>query len=760
MNPTPQTDPLQAALDYAARGWPVHPCIAGDKRPMLADWPTRASTDAVSVRQWFADGAANVGIVTGERSGVWVLDIDGPAGVADLDRLEAAHGTLPPTRVVTTPGGGGHYYWRMPDGIDLRNRTGIGGMAIDVRGTGGYVVAPPSRTAKGVYSVATDLPVADAPGWLIEFVTRREKIAPPPPPDDRLPFRHTTGADAYARAGSYLDGTPGAVSGQRGHDATFAAARACYTGFALDVEQTYRLLRDRFNPRCVPPWNDGELRHKAQSAADTPSRYERGYLRDAERNGDQRGAGTTGVPTAGQTAVPARPRFEFIDSTTFAGGDYRASWLVKNVLTRGEPAGIGGPMKSLKTSIAVDLAISVATGTPFVGHFGVPHAVTTAIVSGESGRSTLQKVAERVCEAKGITLESVDTRLHWCTDVPRLDDVPGMAIFADELVKRGVEFVLCDPLFMMLGDTNAASIFEAGSLLRNVGTMLVSKGVTPAFLHHARKVLEPGKPMELSDLSHAGFAEFVRQFLLLNREESYRGDGRHKLICRIGGSAGHGGEYLIDVEEGTLQEDFSGRYWRVNVTNKADVPKATAEDRDTKKNEANRAKMKSKIDKFMADLDTELSNGAPAVTANKLKTGYAWQHAEIKTISESLLIDGTIELHDFTFRAGQGATQTATGFRRPVVRTQANIPFAEQPVGNEQPVFSDAQPVQPAVPGEGGEHTPEQPVGLSPLKGDNHGEPAVVRHPDENRKIETPKIEKTGRQKKPAVRRKRKAAKS
>lgn len=706
-------------INCSEKGWPVHPCVPGGKHPILTDWPNLATTDREIVRQWWVETpTANIGIVTGERSGFWVLDVDGPQGVEDLDKLEALHSKLPKTRVVCTPSGGGHYYWKMPTDRDVRNRAGINGMSIDVRGSGGYVIGHLGQTPKGEYTLSTQAEIVPAPDWLIELVAPVVKAAPPPPPDDRLPFRQTAGTIAYDRAGKYLDAMPLAdgTGGQRGHDATFAAARACYTGFALDTEQTYQLLRDRYNPRCNPPWCDGELRHKAQSAADTPSKYPRGYLLHAERNGQSTPSGK--FPEQGQPPEPVDDESEWLTDEQFASGDFRPDWFIKNVLTKGEPCGIGAPMKALKTSTSIDMAISLATATPFLGTFDVPHPATVAIVSGESGKPTLQKVRERVLNAKGYGHDFRTERLHWRFDTPCLSDVPKMTKFVAGLAKRSVEVAILDPLYLMLGDVDAANIFQAGGVLRNVGMLLISHGITPVILHHARKILPVGQPMELQDLSHSGFAEFVRQYILINRMAHYQHDGRHSLNMRIGGSAGHGGEYAVEVDEGILNpDDFSGRKWEVNVTNKADVPKATGEDRDAKKTAKRKADASTKIAKFLDDIDTECATGVPAITKSKLKKPYGWQHADINDISESLLIDGVIELHEFEYTAGKGAKQTAIGFRRPIPQTQSEIEFPINRLENDQPVFSDDQPVEPVDPVEGGLDQRINRLGFPPIGG-------------------------------------------
>jgi hypothetical protein len=150
---------------------------------------------------WRRKPTCNIGIATGAPAGFWVLDVDGEAAEAALAALEAQHGALPAT-VQQVTGRGRHICFRWdPAGPEMRNRSRVGGAAIDVRGNGGYIVAPPSvhpgDAAKGVppgriYAWAwgrapEDLAFADAPAWLIELCRPRDQApsTPAPPPRPR-----------------------------------------------------------------------------------------------------------------------------------------------------------------------------------------------------------------------------------------------------------------------------------------------------------------------------------------------------------------------------------------------------------------------------------------------------------------------------------------------------------------------------------------------------------------------------------------------
>lgn len=190
----PVTSVLDEALFYESLGWSVIPISTRSKMPTVS-WEIfqTEKADATQIHKWFDQSTLNLGIITGDISGrIVVIDIDKkPAFDGDdtLAELCMKHGdTLPDTVEAFTGGGGRHLYFRYPPGVIVRNSQGGTteglGPAIDVRASGGYVIAPPSMhnetSRRYVWSVDNgphDITVTDCPSWLLELIREKPEIA-------------------------------------------------------------------------------------------------------------------------------------------------------------------------------------------------------------------------------------------------------------------------------------------------------------------------------------------------------------------------------------------------------------------------------------------------------------------------------------------------------------------------------------------------------------------------------------------------------
>jgi hypothetical protein len=235
---------IETAQRYLARGWSILPLGARDKRPLVVWEPLQTSRpSAEQVSDWFGRWPdANIGIVTGEISNLVVLDIDPKhGGDASLERLERQFGPSPSTIEAITGGGGRHLYFAHPGGL-VRNRTGFA-QGIDLRGDGGYVVAPPSIHPSGrpyVWAAGRspeDIAPAALPRWIL-------------PPSGGPRARRTL--SDWRRL--VQEGVP---EGQR--NSSIASLAGHLLWHQVDPEVVLELLLAWNRMRCRPPLDDAEV---------------------------------------------------------------------------------------------------------------------------------------------------------------------------------------------------------------------------------------------------------------------------------------------------------------------------------------------------------------------------------------------------------------------------------------------------------------------------------------------------------------------
>jgi hypothetical protein len=233
---------LRTALVLAQKGLAVFPCRPRDKRPATEHGLLDASKDPEIVERWWrVELNYNIAIATGTISNIFAIDVDGLDAEVELRRLEADHGALPPT-VEAITARGRHVYFQMPD-TDVRNSAGKIAPGIDVRGTGGYVLAPPSMHPSGrryVWSVDSANAIAAAPAWLVA------KAAAP-----------TIGNGAVPPAEWAALIAAGVGEGARDDTLTRLAGYLLRRHVEPDVAQA--LLAVWNTARCVPPLSDKDV---------------------------------------------------------------------------------------------------------------------------------------------------------------------------------------------------------------------------------------------------------------------------------------------------------------------------------------------------------------------------------------------------------------------------------------------------------------------------------------------------------------------
>ncbi|GAB3033990.1 bifunctional DNA primase/polymerase [Parafrigoribacterium mesophilum] len=250
-----------AAVRLAESLVPVFPCMPGAKRPFTRHGFFDATTDVRQVRRWWDRWPnANIGMPTG-GTGFNVVDVDrhpSGSGFAHLERARRKGLLDGWAFIVRTPSGGLHFYYPAAPNRP-RNSWGVADAHVDFRGTGGYVVTPPSRIVtsasnSGGYEV---IAVGRDPRF-VDGDTLRAFLRPPPAP--RAAVLDGTSLELSRGRGiaQWLEVRP---EGSRNRALFWAACR--YAENSIPEYQAHESLRDAAGRAGLP---DAEIVATIRSA--------------------------------------------------------------------------------------------------------------------------------------------------------------------------------------------------------------------------------------------------------------------------------------------------------------------------------------------------------------------------------------------------------------------------------------------------------------------------------------------------------------
>lgn len=425
-----RTRMLPAVLGYVARGWPVLPCKPGGKEPLTAHGSKDATTNEATICSWWARWPdANIGIATGSASGLLVVDIDPRNGSNEqLAELEKRHGELSTDYVVGTSDGGRHYYFRLPNGEAVPCSKLAPG--IDIKGDGGYVIAPPSIHPSGhAYCLKHEGYVPPAPDWLI------------------AELRPKANAQAHAQGGATVgvDGLhvsseikrlirEGKPKGQRS-EAIFKVIRAMVKAGHADTEISTILLdpANKLSEKPLehgPAWLQAEI-NRARVKPDTEGQAANG--KDASSTGKQN------RPSAGVVCLADVEPEE-------------VEWLWHPYIPIGKVTSIEGDPGLGKSWLLMAIAAAISKGGE--GLLGKPAAApaTCLLISAEDG---LADTIRPRLDGLGADVK----RIHALDQTPIADE-KGVALLEKHIGELHPALVVIDPLVAYMGgkiDMNKAN---------------------------------------------------------------------------------------------------------------------------------------------------------------------------------------------------------------------------------------------------------------------------------------------------------------
>gem|GEM_PF-2346232 len=557
---------------------------------------------------------------------LWV-DLDGGCTTEEA-KARIKHAKLPLPTMLVESGGGVHAWWRLVEPItDLAEFTRHQKRLIAATGGDSSIHDPPRimrlpgfLNCKAKYGEPRPCRIIAADSerryFLNEVVGHLPEVMQPAPASYDAPA--AAGLTEYARAAAYVAKIPGETEGGRNATA-FRVGALLVKDFNLAVGDARQLL-DMWNQKNNPPLEDAELADVLQHAVEYGSHPPGQKLMETARSSITNQVHATNGQVRGTaeaaTAYHEPVTFQRITAAELDAGEWELEYLIEGTMTVGQPLILAGGKKNLKTNILLDAAISIASGTPFLGKLTVNRKARVAIMTGESGLATIQETCRRICRAKGLRLPDVEG-LIVSPDIPRAELLDHMAALEEFIRHDGTEVLAIDPAYMSLPGDDAGNMFKQGTMLRELAAVCTRAGASLILAHHTKKnIADPFKPPELEDIAWSGFQEFARQWWMLSRREPFQpGSGEHKLWLNIGGSAGHSALWALDIREG-VYDGHTPRVWDVELLSANDAREAAKQGQAEQRAENARRKRQVSVEECKAAIEQAFI-GIPLHTETK-----------------------------------------------------------------------------------------------------------------------------------------------
>lgn len=457
---------MEYISDYIDFGWSILPVKPEEKRPYMTNWlqytKTRASREMAE--NWFNTlTGAGVGAVTGKISNIIVLDVENycPTPIEEILKKY-------PTQLISRTGSGGyHLFYQYPQNVTkVANRVRIFEGA-DLRADGGFIVLPPTRHPSG---------------GKYEWVQRGTPMAFP------LALLDLESKPTVQNEGWITEALRGVSEGGRNDTCARLAGYFFKKGMNYDIVEA--LILD-WNERNDPPLPTHEIRTTIKSI---------------ERSHAQIGTQFTQVEFENDSTPQEQKEntFDVMKMSDYVkgyGGE-GVSWLVEDWLPDKSITFLVSPPESYKTWILLDLAVSVATGTPFLGNYNVSETGPTLIIQQEDSHTGLTDRLALIVEQK----LGLDTKLDgdvW--QVPTMPDIPiyihpsRMLRFDNKKVieemERQIEelkpkVILIDPLYSTTSSTDNY-MSDLANRMMILKSWRDKYGCSFVIAHHSKKNLDP-----------------------------------------------------------------------------------------------------------------------------------------------------------------------------------------------------------------------------------------------------------------------------
>jgi hypothetical protein len=503
---------LTEAASFLAQQWPCFPCNA-EKRPVTAHGLKDATRDSARLREMFRrPNAAMIGVPTGAESGFFAVDLDLKEGASGLEWLAAQEHRLPRTRRHRTRSGGLHLLFLMPAHRSIRNSASRIAPGVDVRGTGGYIIAPPSPG----YSIADDAMPAEAPQWLLDLVD-----PPAPAPASRpapIQPRHDDARGTrygMTALSDECDAIMAASFGQQ--ESTLNAAALKIGALVAGGELSHGYAREALHAAGMsmpsqggrPAWSSIEIRNKVErgmadgsrSPRNAPPREVRHTVRveivppeppPYDEPPEWAYAEPDMAFDAGERPEPAQaparaplPLITFADAQ--AGLD--CADFLEGVLTEGAMSVLYGESNSGKTFFAADMGFHIAAGRTWRGREVEQGAV---IIVAMEGRHGIMNRLAAIKQHFGMDDADIPLAVIPCA-LNLLDSEVETTALIDAIKHVAAQFaipvklVIIDTLARAMAGGNENSPEDMGALVKSGNAVQEATNAHCMWIHHSGK---------------------------------------------------------------------------------------------------------------------------------------------------------------------------------------------------------------------------------------------------------------------------------
>lgn len=542
------------------------------------------------------------------------IDVDaysGKAGRETLDALEAQLGELPPTWRSTSrdDGTSGIRFYRVPKGLRWPTTFGAGIDSVTV--VHRYAVVAPSvhpegRTYRWIHPQGMDqIGVVPRPGEMAQLPDTWVQHFTGGALDEDRPKAYVSNEQARSWLQTHGQGAPcravadatakaltamASRDGEARHDVMLRLTRALvlnaaegHTGVLAALDDARRrfvavtaadrglsVAETEFDRAVEGAVAEAITRPDtpADDPCDNPLRQLDGILKPEDQTpfGAQPSETPPGTPAAAGliesaaladtealTAAKQPDVLTFMDmkqlrAVVKAAGPRR--WLLRGIIPAGDYGVHGAEPKAGKTWNTADLAIAVASGTPWLGLVEVDAPGPVLMFIGEGGQGNTLRRLDAAAKARGLNLD--DLAIVVCTRAPHLNDLAHMAQFEQQINVQRPVLVTLDPLYLSARGAELGDLYKMGELLEGPQRICQSLGASLFVVTHFNRQAGTGARR----LTGAGPAEWGR-FLITANVTSRRADDRGgtRVVTKVEVIGGEIADHAITLDRRVWADD-------------------------------------------------------------------------------------------------------------------------------------------------------------------------------------------------------------